>query len=272
MRPCVETEYSPVPLQFTTLIFSFTGLPFPASAPTHQNSLPPLPLSLLHISTVLSPGPFSVLDVYPIVKFQNVDKFVGAWYLSLSIAQGLYRLRRRARFMGKNPGGNGSEGLSGSAGGFGGEQELPVIELVDVVDEDSEGGGRPRETSDTAGSEWREGVIDGYSGSEREDTFAGEYPGSSAAETPPKLPYEDFSGLIDISDEEFTFTGDVEDIDSPAFEGSVSLDEKRLEAMITRVVEDVVARVTRETVAQVTEKVLTAAIEALRENPEHPPK
>jgi hypothetical protein len=51
---------------------------------------------------------------------------------------------------------------------------------------------------------------------------------------------------------------------------SIGISQERIEAIITRVVEDVVERVARETMARVADKVIKEAIEELRESLELP--
>ncbi len=132
------------------------------------------------------------------------------------------------------------------------ETEVPVIELTDVVEK----GPEAPEKSATAAFAKDSGESDG--GVKHAQSFT--------------LPREDFSGLLDDTEEEFTFTEYMED-GGHAGAGEYSpIDENRLEAVVARVVEDVVERVTRETVARVTEKVLTAAIEAIKDNVEKPSK
>lgn len=53
-------------------------------------------------------------------------------------------------------------------------------------------------------------------------------------------------------------------------EGTISISEERVEAIITRVVGDVVERVARETMARVAEKVIKEAIDDLRQSLELP--
>ena len=53
---------------------------------------------------------------------------------------------------------------------------------------------------------------------------------------------------------------------APAAEEGIGISEERLEAVVSRVVQDVVERVARETMADVAEKVITEAIEALKES------
>ena len=55
-------------------------------------------------------------------------------------------------------------------------------------------------------------------------------------------------------------------------EGSIGISEERIEAIITRVVEDVVERVTRETMTRVAERLLKEAIDGLRQSLELPPE
>ena len=49
----------------------------------------------------------------------------------------------------------------------------------------------------------------------------------------------------------------------------IGISEEKIEAIVTRVVQDVVERVTRETVANVAEKVITEAIDALKQSLEN---
>jgi hypothetical protein len=128
--------------------------------------------------------------------------------------------------------------------------DVPVIELTDVVEK----GPEALEKSSTAE----------FAGN------SGESEGSSKPAQSFTLPREDFSGLLDDGEDEFAFTEYLED-EGPSEGGeSFPIDEKRLEVIVSRVVAEVVERVTRETVARVTEKVLTAAIEAIKDNLEKP--
>jgi hypothetical protein len=132
------------------------------------------------------------------------------------------------------------------------EKEVPVIDLTDVV----EGGAESPEKSAL-------------------DTFTKDSDEIDKRSKPVQsftLPREDFSGLLDDTEDEFTFTEYLEDGSDDGVGESFPIDEKRLEALVARVVEDVVERVTRETVSRVTEKVLTAAIEAIKDNLENPSK
>jgi hypothetical protein len=130
------------------------------------------------------------------------------------------------------------------------ETDVPVIELTEVVEQ----GRKAPEKVSAAASAGEPGETDRRP--ERDQSFT--------------LPREDFSGLLDDSEDEFTFTEYVEDEGHADAGESVPLDESRLEKIVARVVGDVVERVTRETVARVTEKVLTAAIEAMKDNLEKP--
>ncbi len=146
------------------------------------------------------------------------------------------------------------------------EIDFPVIELTDVVEK-----GPATEIRDRGTPEVHYGQ-GGAAGGASAVEASGERGGQSSPADSFTLPREDFSGLMDETDDEFTFTDDLEE-ESPAVpQGAFQLDEKRLEEIVARVVEDVVERVTRETVARVTEKVLTAAIEAIRENFENSSK
>jgi len=138
----------------------------------------------------------------------------------------------------------GKESPSGATGAGAGDRAVP--------EGDPEPGDLPGEPPFTAGS--RESADE----STRADSFT--------------LPREDFSGLLDESEDEFKFTEELEEAGHAGSGESFSVSERRLEAIVARVVEDVVERVTRETVARVTEKVLTAAIESIKENLEDPSK
>ena len=162
-----------------------------------------------------------------------------------------------------------------SARGFEDETGLPVIELIDVVEEGAEKATDPVDLPEGAAEDPEELSIEKILDAALDDVgpepVAGTGPGDENQETPPELPPEDFSSTLDAGDD-FTFTGGPADSGTGEFEGLTPLDERKLETLISRIVEDVVTRVTRETVAQVTEKVLTAAIEAIRDNMEHPPE
>ena len=49
-------------------------------------------------------------------------------------------------------------------------------------------------------------------------------------------------------------------------EGTIGISEEKIEAIVARVVEDVVERVARETMASVAERVITEAIDALKQS------
>jgi hypothetical protein len=58
----------------------------------------------------------------------------------------------------------------------------------------------------------------------------------------------------------------VKTVAEPAVQELVGISEEKMEAIVTRVVQDVVERVARETMATVAEKVITEAIDALKQN------
>lgn len=150
--------------------------------------------------------------------------------------------------MEQESGSNGKRNFNGSVE----ETEVPVVELTDVVERGPEAPGK------SEAAKFAKDSGEGYGGAKHAQSFT--------------LPREDFSGLLDDTEDEFTFTEHMEEGGHAGAGGSFSHDEKRLEAVVARVVEDVVERVTRETVARVTEKVLTAAIEAIKDNLEKPSK
>ena len=81
------------------------------------------------------------------------------------------------------------------------------------------------------------------------------------AEAVPILPHEDLSKGLEAPDEQ---VGMGEMMAAPA--AAVAISEEKIEEIITRVVEDVVERVGRETMANVAEKLITEAIDALKES------
>jgi hypothetical protein len=83
------------------------------------------------------------------------------------------------------------------------------------------------------------------------------------AEVPPILPHDDLSEGLETPDEQLAG----EDMmAAPAAAGAIAISEERIEEIITSVVEDVVERVGRETMANVAEKLITEAIDALKES------
>jgi hypothetical protein len=80
-----------------------------------------------------------------------------------------------------------------------------------------------------------------------------------------EAPPDDLIGVADISQEELEI-----DALSPTTEELISISEERIEAIITRVVQDVVERVARETMTTVAERMITEAIAALTQSLETP--
>lgn len=80
-----------------------------------------------------------------------------------------------------------------------------------------------------------------------------EKPESAGLDRPPELPRADLSE-VEPPDEQFEA------------ERAIAISEERIEAIVTRVVEDVVERVARETMTTVTEKLVREAIDALKES------
>ncbi len=83
------------------------------------------------------------------------------------------------------------------------------------------------------------------------------------------------SDLEIMADEQYSKESDVEsevpadevvDGSSPSTEGLIGISEERLEYIVTRVVKDVVEKVARETMSTVAEKLITEALEALKES------
>lgn len=179
--------------------------------------------------------------------------------------------------MDMKPDGSNREDMRDTAEALDDDTVVPVIELIDVVKEDAENYSFSGQSPVAEGSR-RDALSMKNDLDEALYDVQADRPGMSGHDErrspaePYELPIEDFSGLLDVAEEDFTFTGDMDDKNPAAFEGVSLLDEGRLEAMIARIVEDVVGRVTREAVAEATEKVLTAAIEAIRDNLEHPSK
>ena len=84
----------------------------------------------------------------------------------------------------------------------------------------------------------------------------------------PELPHEDLSEVLEKPEEQIA----IEDVPIiPAAEEPIGISEEKIEAIITRVVQDVVEKAARETMTTVAEKLITEAIEALRESLELPP-
>lgn len=169
------------------------------------------------------------------------------------------------------------ESVDGQVEDFVDEAELPVIELIDVVEGVSDGAALPGDRQFAGGVDPDTSILEKDMHEALEEALADRDPsgidnGKKTAAGMFELPAQDFSGLSIDGEEEFKFTFDGVDSLDAGLEGSVSLNEQRFEMMISRIVEDVVTRVTRETVAQVTEKVLTAAIEAIRDNLPNPPR
>jgi hypothetical protein len=91
-----------------------------------------------------------------------------------------------------------------------------------------------------------------------------EEPGMDIA---PEIPHEDLSSVPETMEEELA----PEDVAvSPPGEGVIDISEERIEAIITRVVQDVVEKVARETMTTVAEKLITEAIDTLKESLESP--
>jgi len=87
-------------------------------------------------------------------------------------------------------------------------------------------------------------------------------------EVPPILPHDDLSEALETPDEGIAR----EDVmTEPSTAETFPISEERIEEIITRVVEDVVERVGRETMANVAEKLITEAIDALKESLESTP-
>lgn len=84
-----------------------------------------------------------------------------------------------------------------------------------------------------------------------------EKPESAGLDRPPELPRVDLS---EVQPPEGQFEAEI----------PISISEERIEAIVTRVVEDVVERVARETMTTVTEKLVREAIDALKESLESP--
>lgn len=84
----------------------------------------------------------------------------------------------------------------------------------------------------------------------------------------PELPHEDLSEVLEKPEEQLA-SEELPII--PAAEEPIGISEEKIEAIITRVVQDVVEKAARETMTTVAEKLITEAIEALRESLELPP-
>ena len=90
---------------------------------------------------------------------------------------------------------------------------------------------------------------------------------SATPDIPPELPHEDLGDVVS------TFKGQPETegvVASRSAEELIGISEERIEAIITKAVQDVVERVARETMATVAERVITESIDALRESLQPP--
>ena len=88
------------------------------------------------------------------------------------------------------------------------------------------------------------------------------------ADITPELSHEDLSEVLEKPGEQI----EIEEASiAAAAEVPIGISEEKIEAIITRVVQDVVEKVARETMTTVAEKLITEAIEALRESLELPP-
>lgn len=83
----------------------------------------------------------------------------------------------------------------------------------------------------------------------------------------PAIPHEDLSQVPEKPDEE-PVSEEVAFI--PSGEGTIEISEEKIEAIITRVVQNVVEKVARETMTTVAEKLITEAIDTLKESLESP--
>jgi hypothetical protein len=92
-----------------------------------------------------------------------------------------------------------------------------------------------------------------------------EMPGGQGPDAQEEALPEHSIGSADIPQEEFE-----RDTLSPKAEQFIGITEERMEAIITRVVQDVVERVARETMTTVAEKMITEAIAALTRSLESP--
>ena len=101
-------------------------------------------------------------------------------------------------------------------------------------------------------------------GTEEEQAVAMAAGAALAAE----LPEEDFSEILETTEEGPRFE---EGMVAQPPEGSIGISEERLEEIITKVVQDVVEKVARETMASVAERVITEAIDALKQSLEVAP-
>ena len=89
----------------------------------------------------------------------------------------------------------------------------------------------------------------------------------ASLETPTEVPYEVVEGVPDTSEEQL----ESEKISlSHAAEKLIEVFEERVESILTEVVQDVVERTVKKTMAGVAEKVITEAIDALKESLESP--
>lgn len=83
----------------------------------------------------------------------------------------------------------------------------------------------------------------------------------------PAIPHEDLSQVPEKPDEE---PASEEVAFIPPREGTIEISEEKIEAIITRVVQNVVEKVARETMTTVAEKLITEAIDTLKESLESP--
>ena len=90
---------------------------------------------------------------------------------------------------------------------------------------------------------------------------------SATPDIPPELPHEDLGEVVSTFKEQ-PETEEV--VTSRSAEELIGISEERIEAIITKAVQDVVERVARETMAAVAERVITESIDALRESLQPP--
>ena len=95
-------------------------------------------------------------------------------------------------------------------------------------------------------------------------------PEEAEAVITPEFSEEDLSEVPKMQEEQFG-SGVAAAAIVSAPEGRVEISEERIEAIITRVVQDVVEKVARETFTTVAEKLIAEAIETLKESLESPP-
>ncbi len=130
------------------------------------------------------------------------------------------------------------------------EPELESLELSD--DEEAEFEDLELSDEEDAGLEFLESELEGIADEKLEEDIEFDFEGLAESEVPEELPE---------SEKVLAF---------PKAEESIGISEEKIEAIVTRVVQDVVERVTREAMTTVAEKLIGEAIDALKQSIESP--